>query len=165
VYKVRFINIAFHTPDALLNSVVHVPRDNLLIAGGKYGMMYIMDIRKTNTILNKIKTNEHAIKSFAYNKKNNALFSSYSNGEIKVFYSNRFGILKRCPLGRIRRRFRLFLGRIKMSLRVCCSYNFQAIHSLVYVRMDLFTKLILNKTACFKGKCIKLNDYLEHLEL
>jgi WD40 repeat protein len=76
----------YQTGDYHINSLVHTNKDNLLIAGGKRGMLYMIDVRKSNKILNAMKTHEtSSISSLVVDSDHNKLYSGYSTGEIKIW--------------------------------------------------------------------------------
>ena len=87
-YWFHRINVAFQVGEAGMTTLLYSARHNLLIAGGKKGFIYVMDMRKNLQVVNSFVAHEDSVKSIAINEENNTMLSGSGTGEIKVFFSN-----------------------------------------------------------------------------
>jgi WD40 repeat protein len=78
----------FQVGEAGMTSLLHSPKHNLLIAGGKKGMVYVMDMRHNLQVVNTFQAHDAVVKSITFNETNNTLISGSTSGEIKVSFVN-----------------------------------------------------------------------------
>lgn len=76
--------MSFKIGDEGIGSLAHSPRHNVLIAGGKKGCLYVLDIRQ-GKLLNTIECHNDSVKCLAIKSYTDKLVSGSSRGEIKVF--------------------------------------------------------------------------------
>jgi WD40 repeat protein len=74
----------FQVGEAGMTALLYSARHNLLIAGGKKGMIYVMDMRQNLQVVNSFQAHETIVKGMSINEMNNTLLSGSSSGEIKV---------------------------------------------------------------------------------
>jgi hypothetical protein len=78
----------FQVGEAGMTALLYSARQNLLIAGGKKGMIYVMDMRQNLQVVNSFQAHETIVKGMSINEMNNTLLSGSSSGEIKVAHIN-----------------------------------------------------------------------------
>ncbi|KAJ3261140.1 regulator of (H+)-ATPase in vacuolar membrane [Boothiomyces macroporosus] len=75
---------AFPVGEAGITSLVFFSQDNLLIAGGKKGSIYAIDIRSGGMLLNDFVAFDSSVKSLAFHEEKRSIVAGSSKGEIKV---------------------------------------------------------------------------------
>ena len=79
---------SFSIGEAGISTLVYSARYNLLIAGGKKGKIFVMDVRKTISLVNSFDAHESMVRSMAINPTNGTLVSGSTKGDIKIWDIN-----------------------------------------------------------------------------
>ncbi|KAI8910438.1 RAVE protein 1 C terminal-domain-containing protein [Gorgonomyces haynaldii] len=74
---------SFLVGDEGINSIVYCPDSYMLIAGGRKGCIFTMDMRQGYSFVNQVQAHDHAIRTL--HVKNSTLVSGSVRGEIKVW--------------------------------------------------------------------------------
>ena len=77
---------SFQIGESGISSLLFSPRHSLLIAGGKKGKIYVMDMRQNLSLVNSFTAHDSLVKSIAINSETNSLVSGSVKGEIKVLF-------------------------------------------------------------------------------
>ncbi|KAJ3323371.1 regulator of (H+)-ATPase in vacuolar membrane [Boothiomyces sp. JEL0866] len=75
---------AFPVGEAGIMSLVFSSQENLLVAGGKKGSIFVIDIRSGGMLLNDFVAFDSPVKSLAFHEEKHNIISGSSKGEIKV---------------------------------------------------------------------------------
>ncbi|KAI8924605.1 hypothetical protein BC831DRAFT_464821 [Entophlyctis helioformis] len=76
---------AFQIGEAGIVSLVYSPQRDMLIAGGKRGYLYVIDVRQGASLVNMFRAHDHAIKSLAIDPVTDSLFSGSKGEEVKIW--------------------------------------------------------------------------------
>ena len=76
--------LAFLIGESGISSLAYCSAQNLLIAGGKKGNIFVIDLRKGMNLVNSFSAHENSVKSVAIDNERSILYSGSTRSDIKV---------------------------------------------------------------------------------